>query len=63
MTYEVLGHTVNGNEIRINAVKEKRKFNITFWAEIKITMNGHEMDIDDLSERNIEHIMEQLPTL
>ena len=66
MIYEVIGHTISGNEIRINATKEKETFlNMArmYWSKIEIVMNGHEMNIDDLSERNIEHIMEQLPCL
>ena len=59
------GHTINGNEIEINANKgydcgTKKRW---YWSEIYITMNGHEMNIDDLSERNKEHIIDQLPYL
>jgi putative IMPACT (imprinted ancient) family translation regulator len=60
------GHTISGNEIEINASKDYDDCGTCkrwYWSEVYITMNGHEMDIDDLSDRNKEYIIDQLPTL
>jgi len=60
------GHTISGNTIEINATKDYDDcgtFKRWYWSEVYITMNGHEMDIDDLSDRNQEWILEQLPCL
>lgn len=65
----MIGHTISGNEIEINQRREcmyeneftgYKKYR---WASIKIEMNGHTMDIDDLSERNKEWIIDQLPPI
>ena len=60
------GHTISGNTIEIEASKDyydggtRKRW---YWSKVYITMNGHKMDIDDLSDRNQEHIIEQLPYL
>ena len=60
------GHTISGNEIEISASKDyddcgtRKRW---YWSEVYITMNGHEMNIEDLSERNKECILDQLPYL
>ena len=61
------GHTVSGNTIAIEAEKEAYDTfcgtNAYHWGEINVTINGHKINIEDLSERNIEWIMEQFPCL
>ena len=60
------GHTISGNTIEIEASKEyddcgtRKRW---YWSEVYITMKGYEMNIEDLSDRNQEYILEQLPYL
>ncbi len=60
------GHTISGNTIEIEASKDyddcgtRKRW---YWSEVYITMKGYEMNIEDLSDRNQEYILEQLPYL
>ena len=62
----MLGHTILGNDIKIEAQKDYETGSFgKYWhyTEITIEMNGNEMNIDDLSDRNKEWIINQLPPL
>ncbi len=63
---ELTGHTISGNKFTINANKDYDDcgtFKRWYWSEVYVTMNGHEMDIEDLSDRNKELIYDELPYL
>ena len=60
------GHTISGNEIELRGARDYEQIGyrkMWYWSEVYITMNGHEMNIEDLSERNKELIMDQMPPL
>lgn len=60
------GYTISGNDIEIDARRDYEQGTFGkcwYWSEITITMNSHEMDFDDLTERNKELILDQLPPL
>jgi len=60
------GETVSGNKFEIEATKDYETGSFGryyYWSTIYVIMNGHRMDIDDLSERNKELVIEQLPYL
>jgi len=66
MSYNIKGHTISGNTISIEASKDDERFGSfsqMYWSEIHVTIKGMTFDIDDLSDRNKEFIIDQLPSL
>ena len=64
---QMQGHTISGNEITIIAYQDCdvtpmgwRKW---YWGEVYIVMGGDIINIDDMTDRNKTHIMDQLPYL
>ena len=67
--FEIKGETVSGNEITIMAEKDyddcgtRKRW---YWSQINVkfeAFNNYIVDLDDLSESNKTHIMDQLPYL
>ncbi len=64
--FKISGASILGNDITITASKDWESFGSfkqCYWATVYIEMNGHEMNIEDLREDNIELIIDQLPYL
>ena len=65
-TFKVKGQTISGKDIMIDAIKDCERFGSfiqSYWADIRITLNGIEYNTEDLTDRNTNHIIEQLPYL
>ncbi len=64
--FTIDGETISGNKIEIRAEKDCDQFGSfkkCYWSEVYIDMDGCEMNIEDLSQRNQERIIDQLPYL